>query len=58
MLTDSTAAHMKWQRPCPKVAMMGSGCYPPIPGEENENANVLLLMSSAKWRLGIYYSRK
>jgi len=49
---------MKWQRPCPKVAMMGSGCYPPIPGEENENANVLLLMSSAKWRLGIYYSRK
>jgi hypothetical protein len=38
--------------------MMGSGYYPPVLGAENANANVLLLMSSAKWRGGIYYSKK
>ncbi|MFZ2147749.1 MAG: hypothetical protein WAV28_11070 [Sedimentisphaerales bacterium] len=47
MLTDSTAAHMKWQWPCRNPFKKGSGCYPPVLGDEN--TNVLLLGKGGKY---------
>jgi len=35
LLTDSTAAHMKWKWPCRNPFKKGSRYYPPVPGEEN-----------------------